>query len=108
MLGIGSTSFRDCRLGGGSRGRRPICEGKGVPMGHCRSRQPEALRLHASQERIAQVCILLFIFFRRRSRLLHPLIASTHLGDLKALTHDVLYETYRTEKLSRTVNHDKQ
>ena len=29
---------------------------------------------------------------------------STHLGDLKALTHDVLYETYRTEKLSRTVH----
>jgi len=28
------------------------------------------------------------------------------LADLKALTHDVLYETYRTEKLSRTVNND--
>jgi cell division control protein 11 len=33
---------------------------------------------------------------------------STHLADLKALTHDVLYETYRTEKLSRTVNNDTQ
>ena len=33
---------------------------------------------------------------------------STHLSDLKALTHDVLYETYRTEKLSRTVNNDTQ
>jgi len=30
------------------------------------------------------------------------------LADLKALTHDVLYETYRTEKLSRTVNNDTQ
>ncbi|KAG8920237.1 Septin Spn3, partial [Tulasnella sp. 417] len=38
-------------------------------------------------------------FSRLRSSLL-----SSHLGDLKALTHDVLYETYRTEKLSRTVN----
>ena len=33
---------------------------------------------------------------------------STHLSDLKALTHDVLYESYRTEKLSRTVNNDTQ
>ena len=33
---------------------------------------------------------------------------STHLADLKALTHDVLYETYRTEKLSRTVHSDTQ
>jgi cell division control protein 11 len=31
---------------------------------------------------------------------------STHLADLKSLTHDVLYETYRTEKLSRTVHAD--
>lgn len=30
------------------------------------------------------------------------------MADLKALTHDVLYETYRTEKLSRTVNNDTQ
>jgi cell division control protein 11 len=34
------------------------------------------------------------------------LIESSHLGDLKSLTHDVLYETYRTEKLSRTVHAD--
>ena len=33
---------------------------------------------------------------------------STHLADLKALTHDLLYETYRTEKLSRTVHTDTQ
>ena len=26
---------------------------------------------------------------------------STHLADLKALTHDVLYETYRTEISSK-------
>jgi septin family protein len=31
---------------------------------------------------------------------------SSHLADLKDLTHDVLYETYRTEKLSRTVRSD--
>jgi len=29
---------------------------------------------------------------------------SSHLGDLKMLTEDVLYETYRTEKLSRSVD----
>lgn len=26
---------------------------------------------------------------------------STHLNDLKSITEDILYETYRTEKLSR-------
>ncbi|KAG6868326.1 hypothetical protein C0993_004935 [Termitomyces sp. T159_Od127] len=40
-------------------------------------------------------------FSRLRSALLN-----SHLGDLKSLTHDVLYETYRTEKLSRTVHTD--
>ena len=29
---------------------------------------------------------------------------SSHLNDLKSLTEDVLYETYRTEKLSRSVD----
>jgi len=38
-------------------------------------------------------------FSRLRSALLN-----SHLADLKSLTHDVLYETYRTEKLSRSVN----
>jgi len=38
-------------------------------------------------------------FSRLRSALLN-----SHLTDLKSLTHDVLYETYRTEKLSRTVH----
>jgi cell division control protein 11 len=33
-------------------------------------------------------------------------ILGSHLGDLKTLTEDVLYETYRTEKLSRAVNAD--
>jgi cell division control protein 11 len=33
---------------------------------------------------------------------------SSHLADLKSLTHDVLYETYRTEKLSRSVHSDTQ
>jgi len=40
-------------------------------------------------------------FSRLRSALLN-----SHLMDLKSLTHDVLYETYRTEKLSRTVHAD--
>ncbi|KAH0838473.1 septin [Lanmaoa asiatica] len=40
-------------------------------------------------------------FSRLRSALLN-----SHLGDLKSLTHDLLYETYRTEKLSRTVHAD--
>ncbi|KAK0476734.1 septin [Armillaria novae-zelandiae] len=40
-------------------------------------------------------------FSRMRSAIL-----SSHLGDLKTLTEDVLYETYRTEKLSRGVNSD--
>jgi cell division control protein 11 len=34
--------------------------------------------------------------------------SSSHLADLKSLTHDVLYETYRTEKLSRGVHSDTQ
>ncbi|QRV76714.1 Septin [Ceratobasidium sp. AG-Ba] len=38
-------------------------------------------------------------FSRLRSALLN-----SHLTDLKSLIHDVLYETYRTEKLSRTVH----
>ncbi|KAA1468630.1 GTP binding protein [Dentipellis sp. KUC8613] len=42
-------------------------------------------------------------FSRLRSALLN-----SHLADLKSLTHDVLYETYRTEKLSRTVHSDTQ
>lgn len=33
-------------------------------------------------------------------------IFSSHLGDLKSLTEDVLYETYRTEKLSRVTAFD--
>ncbi|KAL1740476.1 Septin-domain-containing protein [Schizophyllum fasciatum] len=37
------------------------------------------------------------------SRLRNALLG-THLSDLKSLIHDVLYETYRTEKLSRTVH----
>ncbi|CAO1637699.1 unnamed protein product [Parajaminaea phylloscopi] len=40
-------------------------------------------------------------FSRLRSALL-----STHLTDLKEITHDFLYENYRTEKLSRTVHSD--
>jgi hypothetical protein len=40
-------------------------------------------------------------FSRLRTALL-----STHLADLKALTHDMMYETYRTEKLSRSVNNE--
>jgi len=42
-------------------------------------------------------------FSRLRSALLN-----SHLADLKSLTHDLLYETYRTEKLSRTVHTDMQ
>ncbi|KAK2464164.1 hypothetical protein APHAL10511_003621 [Amanita phalloides] len=33
-------------------------------------------------------------------------ILGSHLGDLKSLTEDVLYETYRTEKLSRVAPFD--
>ncbi|TDL28539.1 septin [Rickenella mellea] len=42
-------------------------------------------------------------FTKLRSALLN-----THLTELKSLTDDVLYETYRTEKLSRNVNADTQ
>jgi len=42
-------------------------------------------------------------FSRLRSALLN-----SHLADLKSLTHDLLYETYRTEKLSKTVHVDTQ
>ncbi|TFK44276.1 GTP binding protein [Crucibulum laeve] len=37
---------------------------------------------------------------------LRAAILGSHLGDLKSLTEDVLYETYRTEKLSRSVHSD--
>lgn len=33
---------------------------------------------------------------------------SSHLQDLKEITHDFLYENYRTEKLSRTVSGGEQ
>ncbi|RDB25507.1 Septin spn3 [Hypsizygus marmoreus] len=42
-------------------------------------------------------------FLRLRGALL-----GSHLNDLKSLTEDVLYETYRTEKLSRTVTDNRQ
>jgi len=35
---------------------------------------------------------------------LRSVILGSHLSDLKMLTEDVLYETYRTEKLSRSVD----
>lgn len=35
---------------------------------------------------------------------LRSCLLNTHLTDLKEITHDFLYENYRTEKLSRTVN----
>jgi cell division control protein 11 len=38
-------------------------------------------------------------FLAIRSALLH-----SHLADLKEITHDFLYENYRTEKLSKSVN----
>ncbi|CAG8041525.1 unnamed protein product [Penicillium salamii] len=38
-------------------------------------------------------------FLAIRSALLH-----SHLGDLKEITHDFLYENYRTEKLSKSVD----
>jgi len=37
---------------------------------------------------------------------LRSAILSTHLQDLRTLTEDLLYETYRTEKLSRSVHSD--
>lgn len=40
------------------------------------------------------------------NQLIIPLISS-HLQDLKEITHDFLYENYRTEKLSRTVQGDE-
>jgi len=42
-------------------------------------------------------------FARLRSALL-----SSHLQDLKEITHDFLYENYRTEKLSRTVGAESE
>jgi cell division control protein 11 len=38
-------------------------------------------------------------FLALRSALLH-----SHLADLKEITHDFLYENYRTEKLSKSVD----
>ncbi|CAG8590449.1 2691_t:CDS:10 [Paraglomus occultum] len=36
---------------------------------------------------------------------LRSALLSSHLQDLKEITHDFLYENYRTEKLSRSVDH---
>lgn len=35
------------------------------------------------------------------------MFSRSHLNDLKSLTEDVLYETYRTEKLSKTVTDNR-
>lgn len=35
-------------------------------------------------------------------------ILGSHLGDLKTLTEDLLYETYRTEKLSKSINDSEE
>ena len=35
------------------------------------------------------------------------MLSRSHLNDLKSLTEDVLYETYRTEKLSKTVTDNR-
>ncbi|KAG6900728.1 hypothetical protein C0993_003754 [Termitomyces sp. T159_Od127] len=39
---------------------------------------------------------------------LRSAILGSHLNDLKSITEDVLYETYRTEKLSKTVLDNRQ
>lgn len=39
---------------------------------------------------------------------LRAAILGTHLADLKDLTHDFLYETYRTEKLSRNMSDPRE
>jgi septin family protein len=68
-------------------------------MGFGRSRQSQALRFQQTPLCIAQVCVMFYGAF-----IMLILVSSSHLTDLKSLTHDVLYETYRTEKLSRTVH----
>ena len=35
------------------------------------------------------------------------MLLRSHLSDLKSLTEDVLYEIYRTEKLSKTVTDNR-
>jgi cell division control protein 11 len=35
------------------------------------------------------------------------MLSRSHLNDLKSLTEDVLYENYRTEKLSKTVTDNR-
>lgn len=50
---------------------------------------------------LGQVIVLcIYIVYHR---LMSHLSWSSHLGDLKTLTEDVLYETYRTEKLSKSI-----
>jgi len=43
------------------------------------------------------------VLYAVRHRLMNSFPSSSHLGDLKTLTEDVLYETYRTEKLSKSI-----
>ena len=62
-------------------------------------RQSDFSRLRSALLKFVQVPIPLALF-------IDALTCSTHLTDLKSLTHDVMYETYRTEKLSKTVHSD--
>lgn len=60
---------------------------------------------HSDFSRLRSALLKLVKSFFFKAPILKILLhTSSHLGDLKSLTHDVLYETYRTEKLSRTVH----
>lgn len=69
-------------------------------MGYRGSRQPPPFRFCEAAQRDSGVShnydyYLPFFFLLTGS-------GSAHLNDLKSITEDILYETYRTEKLSRS------
>lgn len=56
-------------------------------------------RQHAFQFHTNSMLTIVFLF---KSIYVHN--NSSHLQDLKEITHDYLYENYRTEKLSRSAD----
>lgn len=99
----GSVAVRNNRLRGGNWDWWTGRSCSNLPLGYCWGGQPKTFRLQPSQECPSEVSELTSSLGKKRW--FYPL-SSSHLADLKSLTHDVLYETYRTEKLSRTVHAD--
>jgi len=54
---IGTPSFCDHRFRGRDRNRWTTCSSEDISVGHCRGRQPQALRFQQVEERLAKVTL---------------------------------------------------